>query len=88
MVFITKYQKVQHLYRTMADKELLKPAETRFAYFFVVVSRLYEVRPALEKLFTNDAFRTWLDSQRADIRETAADLCFTPQPPTTHPHSE
>ena len=48
--------------RQISSKELCKPADTRFAYFFIVLERLVEVKIDLESLLVHPDFRKWLST--------------------------
>ena len=58
-------------HRGLAKNELKKPAETRFAYFFLVLSRLLEERQALEQLVTSTAYSEWVAQQNAATKQQA-----------------
>lgn len=61
------------LHRKYAKHELRKPAETRFAYFFLVLDRLCEERDALERLFASAVYKAWVEKQNAPTKQQHAE---------------
>ncbi len=80
--FITNHQKPLAFFRRIiktADPadlpkggvELLKPGETRFGTNFIAAQRAFALRPFLESLMTDSAYRAWVGSQSADVKDNA-----------------
>jgi len=63
VMFITCHHFSHALYRTFSDRELLKYAETRFGYNFLMLERLYEVRNNLRQLVVSTQWIEWHTSQ-------------------------
>lgn len=60
--FITNHDKPLAIYRSKTDLQLVKPADTRFAYQCIVGDRLLAVREALEDTVSSSEFRVWMNS--------------------------
>ncbi|MCO5604408.1 hypothetical protein L7F22_058573 [Adiantum nelumboides] len=71
VTFITRHHFSLALYRTFAKEELLKYAETRFAYNFLMLRRLRNMRPALKQMVTSPEWAAWPTS-----RSTTAQTCY------------
>ncbi|MCO5572804.1 hypothetical protein L7F22_026563 [Adiantum nelumboides] len=71
VTFITRHHFSLALYRTFAKKELLKYAETRFAYNFLMLRRLRNMRPALKQMVDSPEWAAWPTS-----RSTVAQTCY------------
>jgi hAT family C-terminal dimerisation region len=59
------------LFRQHSKLELLKPADTRFAFSFVMMSRLLECKSALEKLVVSDEWAEFAGGAR--VRDASLD---------------
>ncbi|KAK9811323.1 hypothetical protein WJX72_001847 [[Myrmecia] bisecta] len=57
--FILNHHGTLAIFRQHAELELLRPGDTRFATSFIMMSRLLELRGALEKTVVSDAWRVW-----------------------------
>lgn len=42
--------------------ELLKPADTRFVYYFILLDHLYAIKGALSSTIVSDAWASWRQS--------------------------
>ncbi|MCO5574950.1 hypothetical protein L7F22_028745 [Adiantum nelumboides] len=71
VTFITRHHFSLALYRTFAKKQLLKYAETRFAYNFLMLRRLRNMRPALKQMVASPEWAAWPTS-----RSTTAQTCY------------
>jgi hypothetical protein len=82
--FVTHHAKPLACFRTIAKDpstwvgqsvpkgcELLKFCDTRFASKLLMLARYLRLRPVLEQLVANPAYKAWLGTQRADIKDTA-----------------
>ncbi|KAH9298202.1 hypothetical protein KI387_029884, partial [Taxus chinensis] len=69
-MFICNHHQTQAIYRRYAKVELLKPADTRFASFFILLDRLYAVKGALCSTVVSDAWAAW----RQSTSETAVEV--------------
>ena len=58
--FFTKKLKVLAIYREHSKLELKRPANTRFAYMWVLLERLYDVHPSLQMTVVCPEFVAWL----------------------------
>ena len=61
-MFICNHHHTQAIYRKFAKVELLKPADTRFASYFILLDRLCEVKGALCSTVVSEAWTTWRQS--------------------------
>lgn len=61
VVFFHRHQEPLAILRSKTDKALLRPADTRFAYFFIISQRLLELRDVLEDAVAQSRFRTWMN---------------------------
>ncbi|KAH9292112.1 hypothetical protein KI387_042698 [Taxus chinensis] len=69
-MFICNHHQTQAIYRRYAKVELLKPADTRFASFFILLDHLYAVKGALCSIVVSDAWAAW----RQSTSETAVEV--------------
>jgi hypothetical protein len=56
------------IYRTFKDLDFKKNSRTRYVYMFLVLERLLQVYPTLEKMVVCDALRAWQDSRTFEAR--------------------
>ncbi|XP_059067582.1 uncharacterized protein LOC131858371 [Cryptomeria japonica] len=78
-MFICNHHHTQAIYRKYAKVELLKPADTRFASYFILLDRLCEVKGALCSTFVSDAWAAWKQSTSdiaVDVRAMVLDEHF------------
>ncbi|XP_059076405.1 uncharacterized protein LOC131078326 [Cryptomeria japonica] len=61
-MFICNHHHTQAIYRKFAKVELLKPADTRFASYFILLDCLCEVKGALCSMVVSDAWVAWKQS--------------------------
>eukprot|EP00253_Pinus_taeda_P002226 PITA_02226 len=61
--FITNHHMSQGIYREFAKLELLKVAETRFASHIIVLTRLMQVKDALQSMVCSSLWNQWRQSQ-------------------------
>jgi hypothetical protein len=61
--FITNHHASLAIYRKQTPKALLKPGETRFGTFFLMLDRLCEVKDALEEMLVHSSWRQWANSR-------------------------
>ncbi|MCO5557497.1 hypothetical protein L7F22_011062 [Adiantum nelumboides] len=71
VTFITRHHFSLALYRTFAKKQLLKYAETRFAYNFLMLRRLRNMRPSLKQMVASPEWAAWPTSH-----STTAQTCY------------
>lgn len=58
--FITNHQSSLAYFRTHSELELLKPGETRFASYFIMLNRLKETQDALQETVMDREYKQWL----------------------------
>ena len=58
-MFICNHHHSQAIYRRHAKLELLKPADTRFATYYILLRRLVEVKGALAATVISDTWDQW-----------------------------
>eukprot|EP00253_Pinus_taeda_P014475 PITA_14475 len=61
--FITNHHMSQGLYKEFAKLELLKVVETRFASHIIVLTRLMQVKDALQSMVCSSLWNQWRQSQ-------------------------
>jgi len=66
--FITNHQASHAHFRKRSTIELLKPGETRFASFFIMLDRLLETKDALQETVMDRDYKQWM----ANIKKKAA----------------
>ncbi len=62
--FITNHQSPLDYFRSRSTVELLKPGETRFASFFVMLQRLMTTKDVLQETVMDRAFKQWLSDTK------------------------
>ena len=58
-MFMCNHHHSQAIYRRHAKLELLKPADTRFATYYILLRRLLEMRGALAAIVISDMWDQW-----------------------------
>eukprot|EP00253_Pinus_taeda_P035891 PITA_35891 len=58
-MFICNHHQPQAIYRKYAKMELLKPADTRFATYYILLRRLVEMKEALSATVVSDMWEQW-----------------------------
>jgi hypothetical protein len=66
--FITNHQASLAQFRKRSTLELLKPGETRFGSFFLMLQRLLQAKDALQETVMNRDFKQWMTT----IKKTAS----------------
>ena len=61
-MFICNHHHSQAIYRKHAKMELLKPANTRFASYYILLRRLVEMKGDLAATVINDMWDQWKQS--------------------------
>lgn len=73
--FITNHHMSLALFRQHSRKlTLLKPAETRFAYCFIMLQRLLEVQDALDQTVACSEWKDWVKGNARPTREAAQEV--------------
>ena len=65
-MFICNHQTSLALFRTFSRKEFLKPVETRYASYFILLERMLEVQEALQLMMVNVEWGRWQESSTAE----------------------
>lgn len=73
VLFFNRHQEPLAILRSKTDRALLRPAETRFAYFFIISERVLELREHLEDAVSQSRFRTWMNKS-AKRKEKAGEV--------------
>ena len=68
VTFFTTKLKVLEMFRTHSPLELRKPSSTRFAYIWLPLERIYEVRSALRQTVVSTLWNEWDDHDTDDAR--------------------
>ncbi|XP_059063854.1 uncharacterized protein LOC131856294 [Cryptomeria japonica] len=71
-MFICNHHHTQAIYRKFAKVELLKPTNTRFASYFILLDHLCEVKGALCSTVVSDAWAAWKQSALDIVVEVRA----------------
>lgn len=58
-MFICNHYTSLALFRTFSKKEFLKPVETRYASYFILLERMLEVQEALQLMMGNSEWTRW-----------------------------
>ena len=58
-MFICNHHQSQAIYRKHAKMELLKPADTRFATYYILLRRLVEMKKALSATVISNMWDQW-----------------------------
>ena len=64
MKFITNHQQPLAFFRSHSTVELLKPGETRFASFFIMLQRVQHTKDALQETVMDRQYKQWLGSRK------------------------
>ena len=63
--FVTTHQASLAFFRSHSkDLELLKPGETRFASFFIMLQRLHKTKDALQETVTDREYKKWVSAPK------------------------
>ena len=69
VTFFTTKHKVLSMFREHSSKELKKPSSTRFAYIWLLLERLYDVRTPLRQTVVSTMWNEWDESNTDDAKE-------------------
>ena len=58
-MFICNHHASLAIYRIYAKKQFLKPADTRYATYFILLDRMLEVQHALKAIVISSEWSTW-----------------------------
>ena len=67
-MFICNHHTSLALFRTFSKKEFLKPVDTRYASYFILLERMLEVQEALQSMVVNAEWNRWHESSTSDGR--------------------
>ena len=62
--FITTHQASLAFFRAHSTLELLKPGETRFASYFIMLQRLHETKDALQETVMDRDYKKWMSGPK------------------------
>ena len=62
-MFICNHHASLAIYRIYANKEFLKPADTRYATYFILLNRMLEVQQALKSIVISSEWTAWGESK-------------------------
>lgn len=62
-MFICNHHTSLALFRSFSKKEFLKPADTRYATYFILLQRMIEVQEALQSMVVCVEWKRWPESQ-------------------------
>ena len=68
VTFFTTKVKVLEMFRAHSSLELKKPSSTRFAYMWLLLERLYDVRSSLRQTVVSTLWNEWDDHDSDDAR--------------------
>ena len=68
VTFFTQKLKVLAMYREHSSLELKKPASTRFAYTWLLLERLYDVKSALRQTVVSTSWNEWDEKDTEEAR--------------------
>ncbi|KAH7442960.1 hypothetical protein KP509_02G010000 [Ceratopteris richardii] len=76
--FVTRKEKVLALFRSLSSRDLIKPAPTRFAYYYIMLENLLDDRclQGLRKLLVDDKFLK-LKCSRSALCTEVYDIVFS-----------
>jgi len=66
---IGNHHRTHALFTSLTDLSLLRPCDTRFGTNFIMLSRMLEVRKALEQTVSHEVWDLWVDSLAAALRD-------------------
>ena len=75
VTFFTMKVKVLATFREHSSLELKKPSSTRFAYMWILMERVYEVRSALRQTVVSTLWNEW-DDQESEEAKGMQRLCL------------
>ena len=75
VTFFTMKVKVLAMFREHSSLELKKPSSTRFAYMWILLERLYEVRSALRQTVVSTLWNEW-DDHESEEAKSMQRLCL------------
>ncbi|KAH7424598.1 hypothetical protein KP509_11G014900 [Ceratopteris richardii] len=75
VIFFTQKGKVLSMFREHSKLEIKKPATTRFAYMWIVLSRLLEVRIPLRQTVVSPLWNDW-DESSLEESKSMQRLCL------------
>ena len=62
-MFICNHHTSLAMYRTHSRKEFLKPTDTRYASYYLLLDRMLEVKPALQAMVVTPDWNRWTGSK-------------------------
>jgi hypothetical protein len=65
-MFICNHHTSLAMYRSHSRKEFLKPTETRYASYFLLLERMLEVQPTLQAMVVTPEWSRWAESKTDD----------------------
>ena len=68
VTFFTVKVKVLAMFREHSSLELKKPSSTRFAYMWLLMERLYEVKSVLRQMVVSTLWNDWEEHEDEDAR--------------------
>ena len=68
VTFFTMKVKVLAIYRAHSHLEMKKPSSTRFAYMWILLERLYEVKSALRQTVVSTLWNEWDDHESEEAK--------------------
>ena len=69
VTFFTTKVKVLAIFREHSTKELKKPSSTRFAYMWLLLERLFDVKNSLRMTVVSPAWNAWEDAGTQEARD-------------------
>ena len=69
VTFFTTKHKVLSMYRSHSKLELKKPSSTRFAYIWLLLERLYDVKSALRQTVVSTMWNEWDEAGSQEARD-------------------
>ncbi|KAH9289309.1 hypothetical protein KI387_033426, partial [Taxus chinensis] len=65
-MFICNHHTSLALFRSFSRKEFLKPVDTRYANYFILLERMLEVQEALQLMMVNQEWGRWLETNTSE----------------------
>ena len=69
VTFFTNKHKVLSMFREHSKLELKKPSSTRFAYIWILLERLYDVRSSLRQTVVSTMWNVWDESDTQEAKD-------------------
>ncbi|XP_059076562.1 uncharacterized protein LOC131039617 [Cryptomeria japonica] len=69
-MFICNHHTSLALFRSFSNKEFLKPIETRYASYFILLERMLEVHDPLQLMVVNPEWTRWRESNSTEGKST------------------